>query len=90
MPNSWSVTLLTFHFPEAMQYMTLSLDPHRTKTILTIHEKGNNRPPLAESPKGASRTVIHTTPPPLFLQTSPGGTPTWPFSIRLLPVELPS
>ena len=46
-------------------------------------------PPLAQSSKGASHTLSHTTLPPPFPQTSQEGTPTQPFSIWLLPVESP-
>ena len=77
---------LIFHFPEAMQH--LSLNPHSTKTILTIHEKDINRTPLAQLSKDTSGTLTPTTPHPLFPQTSPGSTPTRSFSMLLLPVEL--
>ena len=46
-------------------------------------------PPLAQLSKGTSHTLNHTNPPLPFPQTSPGGTPTRPFSIRLLPAESP-
>ena len=38
--------------------------------------------PLAQSSKGASHTLNHTTPSPPFLQTGPEGTRTQYFSIR--------
>ena len=67
----------------------LSLYPYRTKTILTIREKDITELSLAKSSKDASHTLNHTTRPTPFLQTSPGGTPAWSFSIWLLPVESP-
>ena len=68
--------------------MIVSLNPYRTKTILTILEKDINRKtisPIIQRP--FTHTKAHHS-PLSFSQTSLGGTPTQTFSIRLLPFEL--
>ena len=42
----------------------LSLNPHRTKTILNIREKVIKELKLTQSSRGASHTLNHTIPPP--------------------------
>ena len=75
---------MIFHFPETMQhnfvfhFHTHSLEQHQLPIELKQYsvyvKKTSTKQPLAQSSKGASRTLNHTSPSPRFPQTSLGGT----------------
>ena len=77
MSYSWSVTLVIFHFPEAMQHnlvlspYTHSLEQEQLQIELKpylpyvlTHTRTATQPPLVQSCKSTPHTVNHPIPPP--------------------------